>query len=504
MRAPRAHDTGLNKFRNWHGNVSQEVRRIVDVWNAQPDRHTLPGYNRTTRTLQLLIGESVDAGEEIRALGGAWSFSPVAATNGTLLNTKPLNYKFSIPESAVMAGYEGKRDNLYFVQAGNSIAELNWYLFDRGKSLPTSGASNGQTIAGALSTGTHGSAIDFGAIPEFVKAIHLVVSPARHVWLEPASNPVVRNSRLPNRLEAEVIRDDDLFHAALVSFGSCGIIHGVVIQADDRFFLNMFRTKLKRTPGLRRFMEDLDFTAFKAPGAEPGVRPHHLSAVINPFDPDQVYMTAMYRHRTMPPGSRLPDPPSGVTPGDDALGLIAVLTDRFDVAPFLMRRILDSELHNIENVAGTPGQIFRDTTTRGRAASSAVGIPLSEVNKVIDLFLETHGATEAPALIGIRYVKSTLATLGFTSFDDRTAIVEIDGPDSERVRDMHKQAWNALRSKEIPHRFHWGKQHELTADQFRIAYGDARVESWISSRQELLESEGRNAFLNDTVRHILV
>ena len=123
---------------------------------------------------------------------------------------------------------------------------------------------------------------------------------------------------------------------------------------------------------------------------------------------------------------------------------------------------------------------------------------------MIDLFLEAHSATEAPALIATRYVKSTRATLGFTSFDDRTAIVEIDGPDSERVRDMHRQAWNALRSNEIPHRFHWGKQHDLTADTFRIAYGDARIKSWVASRQELLENgELRDAFLNDTVRGIL-
>lgn len=488
------------RWTNFHRNFTIKLRRLVDVWNGDPSRSTIPNYNASTAALQQLIADSLAKSESIRGLGGTWSLSRAAVSEGTLVNTKPMNYKFRVASSAVSSSFTGNPDNLYFVQCGNSVAELNWYMFDEGRSLPTSGASNGQTIAGAVSTGTHGSAIDVGSVADYVVAIHLVVSPTRHVWLERDSNPVVRDSRLPDPLGAEVIRDDAIFNACLVSFGSFGLIHGLVLEVSDKYFLNVFRKKMPFDSKMRDTLEDLDFSRLDLP--RPGDRPYHFQLVINPSEPDgDVFVTTMYRDATKRAGSKLPDPPSSLTQGDNALAVAGFLTDVFhDLGPVLSKGLLAAGYGEKDNISGTPGQIFRDTGLSGRASSTAVGVPLTSVNDTLDAIFEVQRQKKAPVLLGLRYVKATRATLGFTYHTPRTAVVEMDGPRSSNVRATNQSAWGLLRSRDIPFTFHWGKQHDLTHNMVRKAYGDARVDSWLAARRKLLDTAAlRRAFSNDMV-----
>jgi len=210
------------RWQNKHQTFTQPLERLYDVWNPQ-GRPSVAGLKATVAALQQLIADAIGAGKRLRALGSGWSFSRVAATEDWLLNTKPLNWVFPLSDRSVAENYAGAPDDLLFAQCGVAILELNNYLVGKGKSLKTSGASNGQTIAGALSTGTHGSALDVGGIPNYVVGLHLIVGPDRHVWLERESYPVVTDA-FADRLDTELIRDDTLFNAALVSFGSFGII----------------------------------------------------------------------------------------------------------------------------------------------------------------------------------------------------------------------------------------------------------------------------------------
>lgn len=499
---PVIHESERTRWQNWHRNYRVTVRRLVDVWNGDPNTSSLEAYRATTAGLQGLIRESLEAGERILALGGGWSFSRAPVTDGTLVNTKPLNYKFPIRPASVHPDYPGDRKNLYLVQCGNAVSELNRSLFDDGKSLRTSGASNGQSIAGAVSTGTHGAAVDAGAMCDFVEAIHLIPSPDRQVWLERASRPAVRDDLATDSVGAELIRDDALFDAALVSFGSFGIIHGLVIEAEDKYFLNAYRKKMPLA-SLRETFEDLDFGRL-ADLPRPEDRPWHFQIVINPFEGDQAFVTTMYRDAEPRPGSRLPDPPSKIIQGDDALAVVGILTDTFSaLTPVLATGLISLGYGEFENVSGTPGQIFRDTTTRGRAASTAMGIPLAHVNEALDALLEVHEQTEAPVLLSLRYVRSTQATLGFTYHGERTCVLEIDGPRSTAVQQTYRKSWAALRSLDFPLTFHWGKQHDLTESMVRAGYGDDRVEAWLDARRRLLDTpELRHAFSNDTLERV--
>src|SRR5712691_7348651 len=326
---PTTHVAPQKRWQNWHQTFSQPVKQLLDVWNANPEVPDLETYAGTTRGLQKLIRQAVRDGDSVRALGGGWSFSPVAATDGIIINTKPLNYGFTLAQSA-HPQYRGDPANLFFAQCGMSISELNHNLRSAGKSLKTSGASNGQTIAGALSTGTHGAAIDVGAVPDYVVGIHLVNSPTgKTTWLERKSDPVT-GDQFADKLNATRVADDNLFDAALVSFGSFGIIHGVLIEVEDLYYLQAWRKVMPRAD-LKQSLGTLKFDGVPLPRPE---RPFHFQVVLNPHDTGNAYVTVMYKDSSPRPDCQPSKPAGRIGPGENALEIIGAITDAApDIVP---------------------------------------------------------------------------------------------------------------------------------------------------------------------------
>src|SRR5262245_28865182 len=87
--------------------------------------------------------------------------------------------------------FRSKSQRMVFAQCGVLIKTLSAYLEARGLSLSTSGASNGQTIAGAISTGTHGAANAFGSIQESVLGLHMIAEGGKHYFIQRATRPAV-------------------------------------------------------------------------------------------------------------------------------------------------------------------------------------------------------------------------------------------------------------------------------------------------------------------------
>ena len=228
-------------WQNWHQTVTQPVRRFDVLRNDDETRSTISGYMATARKVQSLILDAVEQDVSLRAVGGGWSFTRIAATDGIALSTQRLNYRFSLSQGDLVQPNPFPPNCLpVLLQGGISIADVNTFLASRGHALPTSGASNGQTIAGALATGTHGAALGIGAIPEFVSALHIANSPdGRTLWLERASRPVLSQAAA-TALGVHVVRNDDQFNAALVSFGCFGVVLGVVVEPVPLYWLHAY------------------------------------------------------------------------------------------------------------------------------------------------------------------------------------------------------------------------------------------------------------------------
>lgn len=507
-----ARTTTQRVWQNWHQNFTQPIHELLDLWNAKPAVSDFTVYRETTRGLQRLVGRAGQEGRSLRALGGSWSFSPVAATDGIVLNTRPLNYRFQFAlQGTVDPQYGRDPSNLFLAQCGNSLAELNEYLRSLRKALKTSGASNGQTIAGALSTGTHGSAFGVGGVQEYVVGLHLIVGPNRHVWLERASDPVIAPA-IPRWLGADLVRNDDLFNAALVSMGSFGIIHGVLFEAEPLYYLQVYRSWRPLDEALWHAMETLDFTGLTLP--RPATQPpFHFEVLVNPHDlAGGAFVKVMYKDSTRAADCRPLPTPGKIAQGDDAFEAMAVITDlASDVTPLVVNNLMKRLFAEEKGVCGTHGEIFRDTSTRGTAASSAMGIPLGAVRQATDIGLQLNKDSQVgpfPGLFGYRYVKASRATLAFTRHKPQTCVFELDGPWSERTRRFYLKMWQAMDAAGIPYTFHWGKIHGLDATRVRQMYSDSQnparsaVEAWCDARRELFKESPASSqiFANQWLR----
>jgi FAD/FMN-containing dehydrogenase len=145
-------------------------------------------------------------GEKIRCRGGLHSWSRILETGGVLLDLKHyqnINVAQRQPEPRVR------------IDAGCTIGRVLEELERHGLTLPTVGAIKKQTIAGAISTGTHGSGKQ--SLSHFVQEVRLASYDA-------TGNPVI----------ARVRSGGDL-RAARCALGGLGVILDVVISARETY-----------------------------------------------------------------------------------------------------------------------------------------------------------------------------------------------------------------------------------------------------------------------------
>lgn len=489
---------GVTEWTNLHQTFRQKVTDVWDLTNGTSGT-ALQNYNDTTRDIQALIRDAIRSGTPLRALGGSWSFSSIAATTGIVLNTKPLNALFSITAASVSPQYTKSAQRLVFAQCGAGIWEVSNFLHARGLSLSACGASNGQTIAGAIATGTHGAAVGFGSTQEAVIGLHLIVGKDRHIYLERASAPVVTDAFIA-KLGATPLRDDEAFYAALVSFGAFGFVHGVMLEAEENYLLE---ASLRRVPYDAAYRgailkPDLSFAALP----KPTETPFHFQTLLNPYDLKKgAYITTMYKrpYRT----DYIPPKPNGagLGPGDDAPCFIGKVGDAVPaLIPTVVNRVLGASLTPYESTTGRLAEIFSNTILRGKVASTAFGLRPQDVGRVIDLLLEVNDKSGPFAgLFAFRYVKASKALMAFTRFSPVTCVLELDGVLSGSTRVFYAAVCFALEKAGIPFTYHWGKMNLLTAARIRRMYG-TDLDKFLAARSRVVDTDVRRIFSNATLR----
>ena len=173
-------DPGPQEWNGVHVTHKTTVTEIVDIDNVGPDGKLLSGFEmfqQAGNDLDRVIQQARDAGQRALAIGSGWGLSKINITDGKLVNTKLLNGCYDVGDPYFDQRYAaGERPNVVVAQCGMQIAELNAYLeivpqeVGAKRALKAAGIGNGQTIAGSVSGNTHGSQLDFGAMPDFVVA----------------------------------------------------------------------------------------------------------------------------------------------------------------------------------------------------------------------------------------------------------------------------------------------------------------------------------------------
>lgn len=112
----------------------------------------------------------------------------------------------------------------------------------------TLGGAGGQTVFGALTTGTHGGDFRQRPISDAVVALHLVTDGGDHFWIEPHSSPIDFPIADDTKLQAVygglnpdvhfgIIRDDDVFHSVVVGVGRFGVVVSIVLRVVPQYCL---------------------------------------------------------------------------------------------------------------------------------------------------------------------------------------------------------------------------------------------------------------------------
>jgi FAD/FMN-containing dehydrogenase len=504
LRTPSHHSTANMQWKNLHENVRRTVADYRELWNPMPPQPNtvVADVAATSRYVCSILAEASDKGASVRAVGGAWSLSDVAVSDDIMLGTRNLNLWFPIASGSLHAQNTRPAESLFYMQCGSSVGEVYRRLEQRNYTLPTSGASNGQTIAGAVSTGTHGSAFAYGSIQECVVAIHLVVGPNPDtdvLLLERASDPVIHAS-LAQRLGATLVRNDALFDAALVAFGAMGFVMGYVVEATPLYHLEAWRRLVPYNDDLRRLMTTMDVDIIQR--LVPSIPVHadrvwHVEVTLNPHDQTTAHLTVMERwstHRRLSPV----EPHASMTPGDDVLSMLGSITQNASwTVSQATKALLQTLAADRGPVVATPYGTFTAGTVRGSVLSVEMGVPMERSVDALNVLMNCRPTVDRLAgVLACRWVKASRASLAFTQFPV-TCTIEIPGMANTNTLAYYGAAYAALFASGIPTTAHWGQIFPVGQDILR-AYG-GKVQQWLDARAQLLSSDMQKVFDHPTV-----
>ncbi len=170
MRA-QADDVQASTWSNWYGNVSCHPRRV-----ARPVDEA---------ELQQLVCDASDEGLSVRAAGAGHSNVPLVSTDGLLVDMTAMRGLRGLDAAAGSATFG----------AGTSIADVGRELWRHGLSLRNQGDINGQTLAGAVATGTHGTGLELPSISGAVRGMRLVTAGGRVVDVDETWPSALRAAR---------------------------------------------------------------------------------------------------------------------------------------------------------------------------------------------------------------------------------------------------------------------------------------------------------------------
>ncbi len=480
-------------WKNYHQNVIEPVDTVYDIYNPLP-LQSLADLQLTIKAIQKIIQDALTKKKRLRAVGGKWSLSHAAVTDGNLIQTNGgIAASYFLKDEDIHVAYGGPHGQLVYAQGGVSVLELNRRLKLNNLSLKAAGASNGQTIAGATATGTHGAAFAFGALHDAIVAIQIINSPTSVVWIERKTKPVVSQAFL-TKMGSTLIQDDDLFKAVLVHVGCMGFVHGVVLETEPLFLLNYLTVKKPLNAALLTAMSTFDpmeigIATTKAYDNGDIGRLYHFEVIVNPNDIKSVWVRSMYK---LPYRSDYKAPlQGGMGPGPDLLSQIGHLQD-FGPGPIgaILKLFSSKFLPDSSDVTGTFGEIFSATDPKGEGTSMEIGFDPINIPAVIDALKKTTASEGAVAsFAGMRFVKASEATIAFTHFAPITCTLEMLGVNNQTTQNYYDTLWGNLDTAGIPYTFHWGQVNNLTLAKTQQKYTAATLTNWKTQRAKILSPE---------------
>jgi len=187
-------------MKNWAGNIVWDPSEVV--------------YPDSEEAIQQVVVRALELKKKIRLIGTGHSFTAICATDGISISLDKYQGLITVD----------KVNHTATVKAGTKLDKLGELLYEQGLAMENLGDIDVQSIAGTISTGTHGTGKKFGTISTQVIGLKFVNGKGEIVSCSEAVNK-------------------DLFKAAQVSLGMLGIIVEVTIQCIPAYKLAIVNKK---------------------------------------------------------------------------------------------------------------------------------------------------------------------------------------------------------------------------------------------------------------------
>jgi L-gulono-1,4-lactone dehydrogenase len=189
------------------------------------------------------VGAAAAAGRRVSVAGSGHSFTEAALTDGTMIDAGALSGVIDADRSS----------GLVKVGGGTVLADLNEELSRLGLAMENLGDIDRQTIAGAISTGTHGTGAKLRNISAQVEGLELALGDGSVRELTAGGEPA-------------------LLQAARVGVGALGAISAVTLRCVPAFTLRRVDSPCPREEVLDAFQQRADendhFELFTFPYAD--------------------------------------------------------------------------------------------------------------------------------------------------------------------------------------------------------------------------------------------
>lgn len=416
-----------SKWRNWSGNLHADPRQIL----SPQDETELAAMLRRA--------------QQPRLFGGSHSFAPLVPSDDTLISLEAFNGLLS----------HDTRQQTARLRAGTRIAACGPLLQEIGQGLINEADINLQSLAGAISTATHGTGLGLQCYSGYVRALRLMLADG-------------------SALECSPQQHAELFHAARAGIGSIGVVTEVELQNRSAY-------RLRENVTVMDLRQALD-TAEREKAQH-----RHLEFFAFPFGNKAILK------RTNEAGAE----PDGPEPEDDneLLELAADTTRRFPWLNGTVQRLLGAFVADSQR-SGLSYRLLASPRSVG-FNEMEYAVPLADGPACLMEVVETIRRSDIQVFFPIEYRYVAADDVWLSPYYQRDcAVISVHQYAKQDYRPLFAQIEPILRK--YRGRPHWGKLHTLQYRDLRQLY--PRFDDFCRVRQQ---ADPQGKWLNAHLRQLL-
>ncbi|NBW91647.1 MAG: FAD-binding protein [Actinobacteria bacterium] len=200
----------MSSWKNWAGN--QRAKSLI------VERPT------SEEEITNIVRRAADVGKRVKVVGSGHSFTGIAVPEQIMIELSRFNKVVEIDSA----------NGRVTVQSGIVLSDLNAILEQHNLSMPNLGDVTYQTVAGSLSTSTHGTGLERSGLAAQILSFRLVVARGEVLFCDPSNNA-------------------EIFHCGRVSLGALGVITEITLRVVPAFNLRAIERPMRIDEVLNKY-----------------------------------------------------------------------------------------------------------------------------------------------------------------------------------------------------------------------------------------------------------